>query len=148
MHRRLSLLFVLLVASVVAKEPLEFTAYLTTDGETRVVLRDPTSGGNSGWLARGENYRGFTVGRFHPATESLTVTHAGDSLVLVLRSSQIRQVEADRLLATELERRVQETRKILAVLSQRYRAPHPTLIKQRQTLAQLEHQLAELRTRG
>ncbi len=147
---RPSMLLLLGLSAVVtaAKEPLEFTAYLTTDGQTRIVLRDTAAGHSSGWLALGESFGETVVGPFHPATETLAVTRGGQPFTLALRSSQVRQVEADRLAAADLERRVEGSRSHLRQLSLRYRSVHPELIKQRQTLAELERQLAALRARG
>lgn len=148
MIRRISVAVLSLLAVAAAKEPLEFTAYLTIDGQTRFVLRDNAAGLSSGWLALGDAFGEIVVGSFHPATETLAVTRAGQALSLTLRSSQVRQVEANLLAATELERRLDSARAHLGKLSQRYRSVHPEVIKQRRSVAALELQLAALRTRG
>lgn len=148
MLRRISVAFTLLVAVAAAKEPLEFTAYLTTEGQTRIVLRDTAAGLRSGWLAEGDTFGDVVIGKFQPASEVLNVTRAGQPLALTLRSSQIRQVEADRLATAELERRLADARTEVSKLSLRYRSIHPELAKRRQTIAELERQLAALRTRS
>lgn len=149
MIRRIAVAVISLLAVAAAKEPLEFTAYLTTTAQpTRIVLRDTAAGRTSGWLTEGDTFGDIVVGRFESTTETLLVTRAGQPLALTLRSSQVRQVEADRLAATELARRLDSARAQLGKLSQRYRSVHPEVIKQRQSIAELERQLAALRARG
>lgn len=149
MFRRIFAVVIPLLAVAAAKEPLEFTAYLTTTAQTtRVVLRDTAAGHTSGWLTEGETFGDVVVGRFESATETLLVTRAGQPFALTLRSSQVRQAEADRLAITELARRLDSARAQLGKLSQRYRSVHPEVIQQRQSIAELERQLAGLRARG
>ena len=148
MIRRIYVAVISLATVAAAKEPLEFTAYLTIDGQTRFVLRDTAAGHTSGWLTEGETFGDVVVGRFESATETLLVTRAGQPLALTLRSSQVRQAEADRLAITELARRLDSARAHLGKLRQRYRSVHPEVIKQRHSIAELERQLAALRARS
>lgn len=137
-------LLIFLVASAsfgAAAEPLEFSAVLITDGQTRFVLRNPATEQRSTWLKLGEAFDGYTLDAFAPEAEILTVAKNGLSFTLRLKAGKIQSVNAPSDRAPDLPTQLEMARQTLTTLRKRYRDAHPLVKNQLAVIADLERQL-------
>ena len=78
-------LFLAVASSLTAGTELIFSAYLSSERTTRVVLTETSSGKNSGWLAIGERFNGYSIIAFDRKTEVLRVSRGGRVEELALK---------------------------------------------------------------
>ena len=65
---------------------VEFNGLLVLDGQTQVSLAN-TADGASAWVAVGGSFAGYSVSAFDPATDELTLTKAGQTERVRLKTS-------------------------------------------------------------
>jgi len=74
--------------------PVEFCGYLSVSGQSRFVLTDTESGIRSGWLSTGQSFQDYTVLKFEPNSEMLSLSHAQKVVRLPLKQAKVQDRDA------------------------------------------------------
>ena len=143
MRFRLLLLLGIFASTAVASDRLEFCAYLRVGSQELFILGNPATGKSSDWLKVGDSFGGHSIGKFDRESETLTVTAAGQTFPLPLKSSKLQQSGAQDGPTGALSTRLEMARSVLKTMRMRYRNAHPAIKAQLHEIADLERQLAE-----
>ena len=74
--------------------PVEFVGWMTAKAETLFVIRDVPGDVNSSWLSIGQSFHGYTVERFDPKAQVLTIAAGAQKFELKLDDAKIRKAAA------------------------------------------------------
>jgi hypothetical protein len=88
--RKLGLFLVIAGIAPMAHAVLEFSGYLSSNGDIRFIVTDVNNRRTSGWLKIGDTFERHRIAGFDPQDEVLVVEHAGTPLRLPLKGARVK----------------------------------------------------------